>query len=220
MSQDEPITLIIVDDHNVVRAGLRAFLDTQRGIKVLGEGKNGEEAVNLALQLKPDVIVLDLVMPVKSGIEAIRELKEHQPEARIVALTSFSDDDKVFPAIKAGALGYVLKDAAPAELLRAIRHDHQGESSLHPMIATKLIQEFNRPKSPVSQSEALTKREIEVLQRVAQGLSNQEIATLLSITEKTVRNYVVRILSKLHLSNRTQAALYALREGLAKLDAK
>ncbi|MEM7801267.1 MAG: response regulator transcription factor, partial [Chloroflexota bacterium] len=198
------IKILIVDDHEVVRAGLRAFMETEADIDVVGEGANGQDAIKLVQETQPDVIVMDLVMPKMNGIEAIHQIKRQQPDARIVALTSFSDDDKVFPAIKAGALGYVLKDTAPSELLLAIRHVYAGESSLDPTIATKLIQEFHRPTQEASSAEALTGREIEVLQLVAQGLSNQEIAKALSITEKTVRNHVVNILKKLHLANRTQ----------------
>ncbi len=212
------IKVFITDDHEVVRAGLRAFMDTEASIEVVGEAGNGREAVERVKALKPDVILMDLVMPEMGGIEAIRQITQANPKARIVALTSFSDDDKVFPAIKAGALGYVLKDTAPDELLQAIRHVYRGESSLDPTIAVKLIREFNRPADQTPPTETLTDREVEVLKLVAQGLSNQEIAESLVITEKTVRNHVVSILGKLHLANRTQAALYALREGLASLD--
>ncbi|MEM7343933.1 MAG: response regulator transcription factor [Chloroflexota bacterium] len=214
----DTINIIITDDHEVVRAGLRAFISTEADIEMVGEASNGQEAIELVQKLKPDVILMDIVMPGMGGIEAIRQITETNPKARIVALTSFSDDDKVFPAIKAGALGYVLKDTAPDKLLQAIRHVYRGESSLDPTIAIKLIREFNRPTEQTGSSETLTEREVEVLKLVAQGLSNQEIAETLVITEKTVRNHVVSILGKLHLANRTQAALYALREGLASLN--
>ena len=180
----DTITIIIVDDHEVVRAGLRAFMSTEADIEVVGEAANGREAVELVQVLQPDVILMDLVMPDMGGIEAIRQITQVNPQARIVALTSFSDDDKVFPAIKAGALGYVLKDTAPEELLQAIHHVYRGESSLDPTIAVKLIREFNRPAGQTPPSETLTEREIEVLKLVAQGLSNQEIAETLVITEK------------------------------------
>jgi NarL family two-component system response regulator LiaR len=187
-------------------------------MEVAGEAADGVEAVLKARSLQPDVILLDLVMPRKNGIEAITEIKQENPGARIMVLTSFAEDDKVFPAIKAGALGYLLKDCSPQELLQAIRETSQGESSLHPSIARKVIQELNRPSNLPPSEEPLTEREVEVLRLVGHGLPNQEIADRLTISERTVRAHVSSILTKLHLANRTQAALYAIREGLADLD--
>jgi NarL family two-component system response regulator LiaR len=216
----ETIHILIADDHAVVREGLRALIDTERGMELVGEAADGVEAVLQARSLQPDVILLDLVMPRKDGIEAIGEIKQENPEARILVLTSFAEDDKVFPAIKAGALGYLLKDSSPQELLQAIREVYRGESSLHPTIARKLVRELSQPSDLPATEEPLTEREVEVLGLVARGLSNQEIADRLVVSERTVRTHVSNILGKLHLANRTQAALYAVREGLAGLDTK
>lgn len=215
---DGTIRVLISDDHDVVRRGLRALLETEDGIEIVGEAADGVEAVLKARSLKPDVTLLDLMMPRKNGIEVIADIKQETPDARILVLTSFSDDEKVFSAIKAGALGYLLKETSPDELLQAVRDVYHGESSLHPAIARKLIRELNRPSSLPPADEPLTEREIEVLIKVARGLSNQEIADSLVISERTVRTHVSNILSKLHLANRTQAALYALKEGLTSLE--
>ncbi|GAB4575424.1 MAG: response regulator transcription factor [Anaerolineae bacterium] len=217
------IRVLIADDHDIVRKGVRALLATEPEIEVVGEAEHGAEAVREALRLNPDVILMDLVMPEIDGIEAIRQITASQPEIRILVLTSFATDDKVFPAIKAGALGYLLKDSGPEELVQAIHEVYRGESSLHPTIARKLLQEIAGPPKPPARPtdpavEPLTDREVEVLRLVAQGRSNREIADDLVISEATVRTHMSNILSKLHLASRTQAALYALREGIARLD--
>jgi NarL family two-component system response regulator LiaR len=217
----ETIRILIADDHAIVREGLRALIGTKPDMELVGEAADGVEAVLKARSLRPDVILLDLVMPRKDGIEAIGEIKRENPKARILVLTSFAEDEKVFPAIQSGALGYLLKDSSPQELLRAIREVYRGESSLHPAIARKLIGELNRPPENLPPTEEpLTEREVEVLSLVARGLSNQEIAERLVVSERTVRTHVSNILGKLHLANRTQAALYAVREGLAGLGTK
>jgi NarL family two-component system response regulator LiaR len=212
-----PIRILIADDHAVVREGLRALIESKPDMELVGEAEDGVEVVLLARSLKPDVILLDLLMPRMDGIEAIAEIKQENPNARILVLTSFAGDDNVFPAIKAGALGYLLKDSSSQALIRAIREVHRGESSLHPTIARKLIRELNRPSTAASVENMLTAREVAVLRLIAGGLSNQEIAETLVISERTVSSHVSNILEKLHLANRTQAALYALREGLVSL---
>ena len=216
----DTIRILIADDHAIVREGLRTLIASEPGMELVGEAADGTEAVSLARSLEPDVILMDLVMPHKDGLEAISEIKHKNPEMCILVLTSFSEEDKVFPAIRAGALGYLLKDSSPQQLLQAIYDVHRGESSLHPTVALKLVREISQPSDLPPAEHPLTEREVDVLELVAQGLSNQEIADQLVISEWTVRTHVRNILGKLHLANRTQAALYALREGLAELDQK
>ena len=210
-----PTRICIADDHAIVRQGIRALIETEPDMEVVGEAANGAEAVLQAAALHPDVILMDIVMPQKDGIQATKEIREQDPRARILVLTSFAEDEKVFPAIKAGAAGYLLKDSSPLELLQAIRDVAQGKASLHPAIAFKVIRELSQPPSLPPTSEPLTVRELDVLRLVARGLSNQEVATTLVISERTVGSHVSNILGKLHLANRTQAALYAVHEGLA-----
>lgn len=217
-SLEHTIRVLITDDHAIVRRGLRGLIDSEPGMTVVGEAADGLEAVRQAQALQPDVILLDLVMPRMGGLEAIDAIKGQGLNARILVLTSFAGDDQVFPAIKAGALGYLLKDSSPEQLLQAIRDVHRGESSLHPTIARKLIEELNQPSSLPLTEEPLSEREGEVLKLVAQGWSNLRIAENLVLSERTVRTHVSNILTKLHLANRTQAALYALKKGFASLD--
>lgn len=212
------IRVLIADDHPIVREGLRTLLASEPGMEMVGEAANGAEAVALARELQPDVILMDLIMPVKDGLQAIGEIKGENPQVPILVLTSFAEEDNVFPAIRAGALGYLLKDTAPDQLLQAIYDVHRGESSLHPSIALQLIRELNQPSDLPPAADPLSQREMQVLKLLAQGLTNQEIADRLVISEWTVRTHVRNILGKLHLANRTQATLYALREGIAELD--
>ena len=214
------IRVLIVDDHDIVREGQRALINTETGMEVIGEAKNGLEALDLVGKLQPDVILLDLHMPIMDGLEAIGEIKEKHPEARILVLTSFTEDEKVYQAIKSGAQGYLLKDSTPIKILDAIRGIHQGETSIGPRIAQKLIREIQRTSDSTPTKDPLTTREMEVLKLVTKGLPNQEIAERLVISERTARTHVTNILSKLHLANRTQAALYALREGLEELESE
>jgi len=214
----ERITVLVVDDHAVVRRGLRGFLESEDDIEVVGEASDGAEALDKVQTLLPDLVLMDLVMPGMDGIAAIREIKETSPSTRVLVLTSFSEDDKVFPSIKAGAMGYLLKDVPPEELGRAIRCVAGGEFLLHPSIATKVIDEFTHGRSETPLLTKLTPRETEVLTLVARGLSNREIGRELSISVKTVKTHVSNILSKLQMMDRTQAAIYAVREGLVPLE--
>jgi NarL family two-component system response regulator LiaR len=210
------ISVLIVDDHDIVREGLRAVINAEIDMEVIGEAADGEEAVRQALTLKPDVTVMDLLMPRKSGVDAIREIRQADPQARILVLTSFSEDEMVFSAIKAGALGYLLKVSSAGEMPDAIRCLYRGESSLHPTIARKLV--THRTLTADADPDKLTGTEIQVLKLVAHGQKNQEIAAQLSISERTARFHVSNILNKLHLDNRTEAALYAIRKGLVSAD--
>ena len=213
------IRLLLVDDHAIVRRGVKALLAQTDDMVVIGEASDGAEAIAQASALQPDVILMDLILPDVGGIEAIRQISVRHPAIAILVLTSFASDDKVFPAIKAGALGYMLKNADLEELVTAIRQVHRGEPSLHPNIARKVLRELRQPQAERALlPEPLTTRELEVLQLIAKGLSNQEIADQLVVAEPTVRTHVSRILDKLHLVNRVQATLYAMREGLTALD--
>jgi two-component system, NarL family, response regulator LiaR len=200
------IRVLIADDHAVVRQGLRTFLDLQDDMEVVGEAGDGEEALALAADLAPDVVLIDLVMPRVDGIEAIRRLREHAPSARAIVLSSFVDDDKLFPAVRAGAAGYLLKDVQPQELVEAIRTVHGGGALLHPQVAARLLQDMAE--------DPLTPREHDVLALIGRGMPNKLIARELSLSEKTVKAHVSSILAKLGVTDRTQAALYAVREGL------
>jgi NarL family two-component system response regulator LiaR len=209
---------MVADDHHLVRSGFTTLLQMDPEFDVVAEAADGIEAVLKARSHRPDVILLDLLMPRLSGLDAIPQLRQDNPELRILVLTSFSDDDMVYGAIKQGALGYLLKTSTPAQLAEAIRAVHQGELTLTPGIARKVLRDLDRSGGPrAAQDQGLTERELAVLGRLARGFSNQEIADALVISERTVRTHVSNILSKLHLTNRTQAALYALKEGLAKL---
>jgi two-component system, NarL family, response regulator LiaR len=210
-----PITVLIVDDHAVVRQGLRTFLDLQPDIKVVGEASDGTEALAQAQTLLPDIILMDLVMPNQDGVSATRAITSAVPSSKVLVLTSFSEDEKVFASIKAGAHGYLMKDVLPPELVKAIRTVYRGEAQLHPEIARKLMNEFSMPV-PTAPKHDLTERELDVLRLIAQGKSNKEIAEDLILSEKTVKTHVSNILQKLHLSDRTQAAVYALKQKIVE----
>ena len=213
----ESITVLIVDDHKVVRQGLRAFMDTQPDISVVGEAENGEEAIQLAAEHVPDVIIVDLVMPGMDGVEVTQQVKQASPRTQVIVLTSYHQDEHIFPAIRAGALSYLLKDVGPDELAEAVRKAAVGEAVLHPRVAARVVQELHgaRQDTPNPFTE-LSDRELEVLRLIAGGLNNADIAEQLVISEKTVKSHVSNILNKLHLADRTQAAVYAWREGVVR----
>jgi NarL family two-component system response regulator LiaR len=211
------IRLLVVDDQTVVREGLAAILTNYPDIEVIGQAADGNQALEIIKQAKPNVVLLDLVMPGLDGLATIPKIREIAPCARILVVTSFADSDRVYQAIKAGALGYILKDATREQLVMAIQDVAQGRASLQPSIAVKLIQEINHPSEVLYTADPLTRRELETIRLIARGLSNQEIATELFVNERTIAKYVSSILDKLHLANRTQAALYALREGITEL---
>jgi NarL family two-component system response regulator LiaR len=214
----DAITVMLIDDHRVVRQGLRDFLELQGDIEIVGEASSGEEGSQLAGQLLPDVVLMDLVMPGIDGVETTRRVKAASPSSKVIVLTSFADDNKVFPAIKAGAISYLLKDISPEDLAHAIRAAQRNEAVLHPEVAAKLMQEFSAPKSSEAPVDQLTAREMDVLRLVAKGKSNKEIADSLIISEKTVKTHISNILSKLHLADRTQVAIYALRQRLVPME--
>ncbi|MDU5710111.1 MAG: response regulator transcription factor [Lacticaseibacillus rhamnosus] len=209
------IKVLIVDDHEMVRLGLSTYIGVQPDLEVVDQAENGQEGVEMALKDRPDIILMDLVMPVKDGIEATKEILKAWPQARIIILTSFIDDAKVYPAMEAGAASYILKTATAEEIAKAIRQTASGERVLEPQVTTKMMNRMNHPQP---QYDELTNREREVLQLIAQGKSNQEIATELFITLKTVKTHVSNILAKLDVEDRTQVAIYALKHGLVKND--
>ena len=211
---NEPIRVLIVDDHMMVREGIKSVLHQFDDITVVGEAANGVAALEGVRALAPDVVLMDLVMPDMNGIEATRRIKAEAPQTRILALTSFSTDDLVFPALKAGAMGYLLKDADSKDLVRSIRQAHRGKSSLHPIIARKVLDGLCEAQRPRTKPESLTGREQEVLELLTHGLTNQQIAAELAVSQATVRTHVSNILAKLHTANRVQAVLHAIKSGL------
>jgi len=211
---DGLIKIIIADDHPLIRQGLRVVIEAQPDMELVAEASNGEQAIQQALALKPDIVIMDLQMPVKDGLAATREIAQANPQVQVLILTSFPDDDNVYTAIKAGAMGFLLKDSSAEYLLDAIRTVSRGDSVLHPTIARKLMQEIKQPPRLPPTTDPLTPREVEVLGCLVQGMANQQIARQLSISVRTVSTHVRNILDKLHLANRTQAALYALDQGI------
>jgi len=210
----ERITVLIVDDHSVVRQGIRAFLDAQPDLNIVGEAASGEEAIQLVQEHIPDVVLMDLVMPGMNGVEATREIKRISPRTQVVVLTSYHEDEHVFPALRAGALSYTLKEIRSGELADIVRKAAQGESVLHPRVAARVIQEVREAKRSVPPAFAdLTQRELDVLRLIAEGNSNTAIAEKLVLSEKTVKGHVSNILSKLHMEDRTQAAVFAWQQG-------
>lgn len=215
--QDKPqtITVLIIDDHQLVREGVRNFLQRLRDITVVGEAGSGQEGLRLASELAPDVVLMDLVMPEMDGVETTRRLKQISPRTQVIVLTSFDDDQHILPAIRAGALSYILKDVGTAALAEAVRKAARGEVTMTPLVAARVMRELRQGGQPATQVGAdLSEREIEVLRLIAEGRSNTEIAERLVISEHTVKRHVSNILSKLHLADRTQAAVYAWREGM------
>jgi NarL family two-component system response regulator LiaR len=213
----QQITVLIVDDHQVVRLGLQTFLARQPDIAVIGEASSGEEALRLAAEQVPDVVLMDLIMPGMDGVETTRNLKQISPGSQVVILTSYHEDEHIFPAIRAGALSYLLKDVSTADLADAVRKAARGEAVMHPNVAARVMQELRERSQPGALTPSmLSERELEVLRNIAAGYSNAEIAERLVISEHTVKRHVSNILSKLHLADRTQAAVYAWREGMAE----
>lgn len=211
----ETISVLIADDHALVRHGIRDFLELQVDLSVVGEADSGEAAVRLARELVPDVVLIDLVMPGMGGVEATRQVKQVSPHSQIIVLTSYHEDEYIFPALRAGALSYILKDIGPEELAETVRRAAHGESVLHPRVAARVVQEVRGARSdPPNLFTDLSDRELEVLRLIADGLANAEIARRLVISEKTVKGHVSNILSKLHILDRTQAAVVAWQQGL------
>ena len=213
------ISVLLVDDHAMVRQGVKAFLVTQSDLSVVGEAGSGEEAVRLAGQLIPDVILMDLIMPNMDGVEATRRVKQISPRSQVVVLTSYHEDEHIFPALKAGALSYILKDVSADELAAAVRKAAVGEAVLHPRVAARVIKELQGKRADaLNPFTELSERELEVLKLIADGMSNADMAAKLVLSEKTIKGHVSNILSKLHLADRTQAAVYAWREGVVRKD--
>jgi NarL family two-component system response regulator LiaR len=214
---NQTITVLLVDDHRLVRQGVRAFLEAQPDVLVVAEAESGESAVALATEHAPDVVLMDLIMPGMDGVEATRQLKKVSPRSQVIVLTSYHEDEHIFPAIRAGALSYLLKDVGPAELADAVRKAAVGEAVLHPRVAARVVRELHGAGSDLTNPYTeLSERELEVLRLIADGLSNAAIAEKLVISEKTVKSHVSNILSKLHLADRTQAAVYAWRQGIVR----
>ena len=215
MSDDT--TLILADDHSMIRMGLKAYFNTLPDIEVVGEAATGEEALSLVAQHLPDVVLMDLLMPGMGGVEATRKVRKISPSTQVIILTSYHEDEHIFPAIRAGALSYVLKDIDPDDLAEVIRRAHQNEAVLHPRIAARLVKEMQGSRNVTPNPYAdLTDREMDVLREIASGKSNREIAEALYIGEKTVKTHITNILSKLHLADRTQAAVFAWQEGIVR----
>jgi NarL family two-component system response regulator LiaR len=216
-TMSDPITVMIVDDHEMVRHGASGYLEAQLDIEVVAEAESGEEAVRLAREHVPHVVLMDLVMPGMDGVEATRKVKDVSPRSQIIVLTSYHQDEHIFPALQAGAISYLLKDVKAGELVDAIRRAAQGEATLHPRVAARVIQAFRGgdldQSSPFT---TLTERELDVIKLIARGLTNRKIAEELVISEGTVKGHVSNILSKLHLADRTQAAVYAWQEGIVR----
>jgi NarL family two-component system response regulator LiaR len=211
--------VILVDDHSMVRMGLKTYFSTLKDIQVVGEASTGEEAMQLVQQLAPDVVLMDLIMPGMDGVEATRQVKKLSPRTQVIVLTSYHDDEHIFPAIRAGALSYVLKDIDPDELAEAIRLARAGEAVINPRVASRLVKELHGSRQEeVNPYHELSDRELEVLRQIAAGLNNREIAEALVISEKTVKSHITNILNKLHLADRTQAAVYAWRQGIVRRD--
>jgi DNA-binding NarL/FixJ family response regulator len=210
------IRVLIADDHHVVRRGLLFFLKTQKDMDVIGEATNGQEAVDMTASLRPDIVLMDLVMPIMDGIQATKKIKEQHPQTEVLMLTSFSDRDHVIPAIEAGAAGYQLKDIEPDDLVESIRKLMRGENTLHPRATSELMKNREPQIEPPHKLYPLTPREQDVLSELTKGKSNREIASSLFVTEKTVKTHISNIFSKLHVQDRTQAALYAVKHGLTE----
>jgi len=216
---DKPITVLLVDDHEVVRSGMRAYLGSLPGFQVVGEASSGQEAVQLVETLVPDVVLMDLVMPQMDGVEATRRVRAVSPRTQVVVLTSYHDDEYIFPALRAGAMSYILKDSRMEDVADALARAARGEAVLHPRVASRVVKELSGARGEeVNPFVELTAREMDVLRLIAEGLANSEIAERLVISEHTVKGYVSNVLSKLHLGDRTQAAVYAWRKGIVRSD--